>query len=149
MASSQQVTERGGRHLEVRCYGGSMDFFFASGDTLLVDTAARADPSLVRPGDIVAYLDWAEAPVVSVHRVIARYGGPEPVFFTKGDGNLWFDPPVRASQLVGRVTAVKRGGSFVALGEGSGLRLAVFSWFAEYRPGNQSAPKCAHCPSEG
>jgi signal peptidase I len=126
---------QGGKRLTVRCYGGSMDFFFASGDLLSVDTGAKADPESIKPGDIIAYLDWADAPLVSVHRVIILLGSQEDLrFLTKGDGNLWFDPPVSVAQLVGKVTGVSRGGQSFHIGSGTGrsagLAIAAYSYFA-------------------
>jgi hypothetical protein len=135
MNPSAPDPSQGGSRLAVRCYGASMDFFFASGDLLSVDTGAKADPGGIRPGDIIAYLDWADAPLVSVHRVMFsfRFGGGLR-FLTKGDGNLWFDPPVSAAQLVGKVTGISRGGKIFSIASGagraSGLAVAAYSYFA-------------------
>ena len=113
-----------------------MVHLFASGDSLAVDSEARLDPGKIRPGDIVAYLDWAGAPSVSVHRVIFRFrtkdGGWK--FLTKGDGNLWFDPLVDAAQITGKVTGLFRGGRPVAIDSGpcywAGIFIACYSLFA-------------------
>ncbi len=114
-----------------------MDFFFASGDHLLIDPEAKADPESVNPGDIIAYLDWADAPMVSVHRVFLRFRAKDGSrrFLTKGDGNLWFDPPVGGGQVIGKVVGLERAGLaplFLKSGPGfrAGLLIAAYSYFA-------------------
>jgi hypothetical protein len=114
-----------------------MNFFLTSGDQLLVDTAARTAPENIRPGDIIAFLDWAGAPVVSVHRVFFRYraGDGSRRFLTKGDGNLWFDASVGTDQIVGKVAALELAGrSPLKLDSGPGFRagllIAAYSYFA-------------------
>ena len=121
----------------IRCYGKSMDFLFASGDHLVVDPDAKRDFGKIKAGDIVAYLDWADAPIVSVHRVILKLrtknGGTK--FLTKGDGNLWFDPLVNGGQIIGKVVGIMRDPAAPVaidskLGYAAGIFIFVYSYFA-------------------
>ncbi|OGR41452.1 MAG: hypothetical protein A2X35_10615 [Elusimicrobia bacterium GWA2_61_42] len=114
-----------------------MDFFFASGDSLVLDSEAKNTPEKIKAGDIIAYLDWADAPLVSVHRVMLRFTGKDggARFLTKGDGNLWFDPPVSAGQVLGKVVEIRRPGLEplgidLGPGRGAGLLIAGYSYFA-------------------
>ncbi|MCM2266888.1 MAG: right-handed parallel beta-helix repeat-containing protein, partial [Elusimicrobiales bacterium] len=110
-----------------------MDFYLRSGDRLVIDSAARGDPDSVRPGDIVAYLDWADSPLVSVHRVLWKFRGADGSlrFRTKGDGNLWFDQAIGGAQVLGRVSGVKRSGlPGFEPGRLGGLFAAAYSYAA-------------------
>jgi hypothetical protein len=113
---------RVGRVLRVRFTGSSMEPAIASGaDVLLVCGTACA------PGDVVAV---RAAGAVLVHRVVAR-GRDGTWLLTRGDARLVPDPPVRAEDVIGRVTGRRAGGGFedVPGGRGSpaaGVVLASF-----------------------
>ncbi len=114
-----------------------MDYFLASGDFLIVDHDARQDCAGIRTGDIIAYMDWAGAPLVSVHRVLFRFRTRAGAwkFLTKGDANLWFDPVVDGVQVLGKAVWVLRGPRapfFVDSGPGraAGIFTAIYSFFA-------------------
>jgi hypothetical protein len=60
------------------------------------------------------------------HRVLrVRDGGARRTFVTKGDNSLHLDPPLRASEVVGRVLAVERSGWRMSLDTAT---WHVFGW---------------------
>ncbi|NLO90899.1 MAG: hypothetical protein GX410_02740 [Elusimicrobia bacterium] len=87
--------------------GPSMEYLFRGGDLLLVDEAAKANPSRIVPGDVIVFLGGSAKPEIAAHRVWLRWGD---VFITKGDGNWWFDAPVRRQQLLGLAALASREG---------------------------------------
>ncbi len=64
----------------------------------------------IRRGDVLVFRQQDRSLVA--HRVLRIHhsGQAGPIFFTKGDNTPNFDPPLNASQIVGRVLSVKRGG---------------------------------------
>ncbi len=62
----------------------------------------------ISPGDVVL---CARRGGFSAHRVVEKVAGPErTVLITRGDALLAPDPPVAPEELLGRVTAILRGG---------------------------------------
>ena len=64
-----------------------------------------------RPGDVVLFSRKGR---LFVHRVVEMSGG---AVVTRGDSMLDADPPVALSDVLGRVEAIERGGSRVAMAE--------------------------------
>ena len=62
-----------------------------------------------RPGDVVLFSRKGR---LFVHRVVELSGG---AVVTRGDSMLDADPPVAVSDVLGRVEAIERGGSRVAV----------------------------------
>jgi len=61
-----------------------------------------------RRGDVVVF---RRGDALVVHRVLRMYNGnSEPMVITKGDNLSYFDAPLGANDIVGRVLAIKRGG---------------------------------------
>lgn len=88
-----------------------MEYFLRTGDILHVDVSVRRGTG-IKTGDIVAFFEWAGAPVISAHRVWWKTSPGCGIcrLITKGDANLRFDRPVELSQVIGRVASVSRGG---------------------------------------
>lgn len=74
-----------------------------SGDFLLVEP----DCANIRRGDIMVFRFGHE---LVTHRVISLKDEESGLWYvTKGDNRLWADPDVAASEIIGRVLAIKRG----------------------------------------
>lgn len=96
-----------GRVLELEVQGDSMGPALKPGDRLLVREARLED---LRPGEIVVTVGWRGGNFVA-HRFLALwppFAGRRGV--SKGDANLLPDPLFLPSGLVGRATALTRGG---------------------------------------
>ncbi len=92
-----------GQHL-IPISGRSMLPLIRDGDRALV-AHGSAD---VRRGDVVVF--WREGGLIA-HRVLRICGRDSELrFVTKGDNVPHPDPPIDASEIVGRVLAVQRGG---------------------------------------
>lgn len=90
--------------------GRSMHPTIRDGEAVLV---VPVDAHALRSGDIVLYVRdhrlWA-------HRVIRRRGFAEAmILITQGDSACRPDPPIAASQVIGRVIAVERFGRWYRL----------------------------------
>jgi len=79
------------------------------------------DTKPFKRGQVIAFQQKGS---ILIHRII-RWEGSESECFTKGDGNLGPDPPVRRADIIGRVSLVKRGDRLIAVPET--LDLADFS----------------------
>ncbi len=106
-----------GRQAVIRVEGVSMAPTFPPDTRILVDFAARS-PSM---GDIILF---HQAGSIVVHRFLARidsrrYG---PCLRTRGDGTQALDPPLADRDLLGRVIACRRCGTWYRL-DRSGARL--------------------------
>lgn len=102
--------------------GTSMEPTISDGSLILV----RPVPAeAVKVGDVITFFAHER---LLTHRVIEVYGGAEPAFVTRGDGNLRNDPRlVRPAQLRGRlVTAVPWVGlGYTRLGAGMNALLLL------------------------
>jgi signal peptidase I len=103
------LTKRG-HSVRFQVRGQSMHPLIQSDDYLTVEPA---DPAAIVHGDVI--LADAERGLTA-HRVvrIARTASGELLLTTRGDNLPESDPPLRASQLLGRVTRAERNGrSFI------------------------------------
>ena len=103
---------------------GSMEPSLVPGDIVVT---APVDPSEVRVGDVVAWVD-PERRIVVIHRVVEVREGPRGlVFVTKGDANEVPDDPFGERQLVGRVVLrlPRLGLPYLVLGEALGSGFAA------------------------
>lgn len=101
-----------GRAVWVPARGLSMGPWFARADEVRVEKPA---PAPVRPGALVVFRrgeQWI------AHRVIGRRRAEDAVVYrTMGDGERAADePPVRSSDCIGVVTAVRAAGVEISLG---------------------------------
>lgn len=97
-----------GQHL-IPISGRSMLPLIHDGDRVLVLHGSNG----VRRGDMVVF--WCEGGLIA-HRVLRIYGRDAKLkFITKGDNVPYPDPPIDASEIVGRVLAIQRGGRQVRL----------------------------------
>jgi signal peptidase I len=92
---------RAGRSFSFRAGGFSMSPFIKDGDLITVSPFGNMPPGR---GDIVAFLATAQDGL-TVHRIIKRQGID---FIMKGDSNRAADMPVSGSNLLGRVTGIRR-----------------------------------------
>ncbi|CAG1023006.1 signal peptidase I [Methylococcales bacterium] len=89
--------------------GCSMLPLIRSGDIVLVEHGCTG----VRLGDIVVFRFKSK---LIAHRVLHKYEGNfGPIFITKGDNVLHFDPPISNKEIVGRVLTIKRGVRYMSL----------------------------------
>ena len=105
---------------EILVPGFSMRFFIDHGDTVRVRRIGAGEVNL---GDIVVFLgERGSRPLIVIHRVMwKRFRGGAWTLWTKGDASLGFDPVLRESALVGKVTAIRRGaGAWKDIGGPSG-----------------------------
>jgi len=85
--------------------GTSMLPSIRPGDMLEVH---RQGMEAILPGDVVLFLRKGG---FAAHRVVEKAGEPErPLLITRGDALRVPDPPVSPDELLGRVTAILRGG---------------------------------------
>jgi Peptidase S24-like len=103
----------------IQATGGSMSPLVRHGSWLLVEFGARD----ARVGEIVVFAAGGE--LVS-HRVIWRRRGE---LVSKGDANLWLDPPVSRASLLGVVRALRHDPTAAARTAACrGPRAAVIAW---------------------
>ncbi len=85
--------------------GISMEPLLQTGDVVFV---VKTSPSQIKVGDVIVYHRYGGGFII--HRVIEiRRISPTTtglVFITKGDNNPYPDPPVPASQVVGKVVSI-------------------------------------------
>ena len=93
-----------GQLVRFRATGLSMDPTIRDGDVLTVEPV---DLNEIRPGEVLLYR--TERGVVA-HRLV-RYETVEsqPLYILRGDASGTCDPPVCVGEVLGRVTAVRRG----------------------------------------
>jgi hypothetical protein len=85
--------------------GTSMLSSIWPGDILEVHRQSVAE---ISPGEVVLYARHGD---FAAHRVVEKVGGPErTLLITRGDRLCETDPPVSPEELLGRVTAILRGG---------------------------------------
>jgi signal peptidase I len=111
---------RAGHSFSFRAGGFSMSPFIKDGDLITISPFGNLLPGR---GDIVVFLDAAKNGL-TVHRIIKRQG---PDFVMKGDNTRVADMPVSESQLLGRVTGIRRQKTerYLGLGSESGLLAAM------------------------
>ncbi len=89
--------------------GGSMSPLIRSGELVIVTPCSPKD---LKPSDIILYATSSD-PTVSpkrVHRIMEkRFANGKCIFFTKGDATEVLDAPVEAVQVLGKVSAIKKG----------------------------------------
>lgn len=116
-----------------RITSGSMRPFLDTGDEILV---AAAQPAGIHAGDIIVWRSpYRSLPLVA-HRVIFRKrSNGNYLFRTKGDASLQWDRSwVAASEIVGKVIAVKRRGASRRIDHlpariaGCARALAMYAW---------------------
>jgi hypothetical protein len=111
-----QLLGESGRRGRVRVLGSSMEPTLVEGETLDVEFA----PGPVRRGDLLVF---RQADYLVVHRLLgpARFPDGRPCLRTRGDARIALDPPLDAARVVGRVSAVLRGGTWRSF-HGTGAR---------------------------
>jgi signal peptidase I len=112
--------------MRFRALGSSMNPWIRHGDIL---TIRRVDPAAVRRGHVVFYRSGGS---LFAHRVVGKVQGQnELLLVTRRDAVPSPDAPVAASQVLGRVIRIERGGRGINLEsparEALGWLLAHFS----------------------
>lgn len=98
------------RAVPCRVLGGSMAPFLSHNDVVWLRPVA---PDRLRLGDVALYRDGSRH---VVHRFLRRrWAGGQELLILRGDAMGRNDPPVPASQLLGRVVRLDRGGLRVNL----------------------------------
>ncbi|MBZ5681370.1 MAG: S24/S26 family peptidase [Acidobacteriia bacterium] len=100
--------------LRLRVTGWSMLPTVMPGDTLIVDRAGGG----VSRGDIVLF---ARDQRLFAHRVVSTSASDQNFIITQGDGMPRPDPPVAASELLGRVSFIVRNGRYIEPGSKLGV----------------------------
>ncbi len=114
--------------------GRSMLPFLREGDYVVVSHSQNS----IKRGDIIVF---KQAGTLVAHRVMRLQNGA--TFITKGDNTPHFDPPVEASQMVGRVLTVKRNNHATALDTpvwrvvGWLIVITTLTWHKLYSLGNR------------
>lgn len=107
-AALAKWTQVGEQHL-IPIIGRSMLPLIQPGDQVLIQHGS-AD---LRRGDVVAFLQQDK---IVAHRLLhIRKSDPITTYITKGDNASYFDSPVNASQVVGRVLKIKRGDRWIPI----------------------------------
>ncbi|NOZ02073.1 MAG: hypothetical protein GXP54_09320 [Deltaproteobacteria bacterium] len=92
------------------------------GDEVLIRSVRPGD---LAPGDVVAYTRGGR--IIS-HVLLFSLGmGKNRRLFCKGTANRRGDPPVRWEDVVGRVTAVRKGGAMRAINRGHMEASGIFA----------------------
>lgn len=102
----------------------SMEPHLRGGDLLLV----RAAPTPPTSGDLLVF---RQQDYLVVHRYLgrARASDGQACLRTRGDGRSLLDPPVLARDVVARVVAVRRGGTWRSLeGRGAAAYALLIAW---------------------
>ncbi|MBV7328942.1 signal peptidase I [Chloroflexi bacterium TSY] len=103
------VWRKVGSQHTIRVAGRSMLPLIQDGDSVRI----VHDVSSVRQGDIVVFRYGGQ---LIAHRVMRVHNEPPVVMFmTKGDNTVSFDAPVRADQVIGRVSALQKGDRYIVL----------------------------------
>ncbi|MCX5680009.1 MAG: S26 family signal peptidase, partial [Candidatus Omnitrophica bacterium] len=100
-----------GEAIYLTAFGGSMYPFIKNGDEIKIEPVSAEG---IKVGDIVAVDRGTEnSPRFLVHRVVMiKGGGPEKVYFTKGDAhnNKTLEGPVAIGSIIGTAARIKRRG---------------------------------------
>lgn len=110
-----------GLSVEVRVTGSSMSPFIQPDDVVVLDPIGTAP---VRVGQVLCFLRDPDR--LAIHRVIAD--GEAGWWILRGDGAGVADQPIRREGILGRVSAIHRGGRSVRVGLGPvGIVIALLS----------------------
>ncbi len=101
----------------------SMSPLIQAGDWV---TVASVHASQLRPGDVIV-LATADSSTIT-HRYLGRERGAGRRLLTKGDRALVADPPWPEDVLLGRVTAVERGGRRLGWPNRLAAGIALWDW---------------------
>ena len=104
---TQEVLAQG-FYLRVKGRGSSMYPFVRTGDMLLIEPKT---PDELNIGDIIFYR--RPTGIYVAHRLIKKNGSA--TLITKGDNLCYYDEPVSAKEVLGRVISVEREGCCVRL----------------------------------
>jgi len=91
---------RSGCPILLRVLGSSMLPSIWPGDILTIE---KSTPDRIRPGSIVFTCPDNQA---TIHRLLKKEGAG---FVTRGDSMPQSDPPLNASEILGKVTTIQRG----------------------------------------
>jgi signal peptidase I len=109
LEAALEIWSQAGKQYFVPITGCSMLPLIQEGDRVLVAHSCAS----ARQGDVIVFRRGGRLVAHRVLRIYRRQS--EPVFITKGDNVRRFDPPVNASEVVGRVLTVEREGWQMAL----------------------------------
>lgn len=94
-----------GGSISVRALGTSMIPSIWPGDLLMIDSIS---PQQIVTGDVILFRQQSR---FYIHRIVCTdTSGCSISWITRGDALLEEDPPVRPSELLGRVVAIERNG---------------------------------------
>jgi signal peptidase I len=111
-------TLRAGNEVRVRVAGSSMVPTLWPGDELTVRAMALAEPSR---GDLLLFVRDGR---LCTHRLIDRLdraGATQ--LITRGDAASEYDPPIAASEVLGTVASIERGGQKIPISSSPARRL--------------------------
>lgn len=109
LASALDKWRQAGEEHLIPIIGKSMRPLIQPGNQVLI----KHGFANVRRGDVIVFLLQER---MVAHRLLSIYrDGSKTMFVTKGDNNSYFDPPLDADQVVGRVLRIKRGGRWVSI----------------------------------
>lgn len=92
-----------GFNISFKALGNSMKPFISSGNVI---TVAPVEAEKLSNGDVILYVSNGN---FCVHRLIEKYIDDQQYFFvTKGDNRFSNDPPIKMSQIKGKVIKVKK-----------------------------------------
>lgn len=133
LEAALDVWSQAGEQNQICIKGHSMLPSIQSGDHALVAHGWAG----VRRGDLVVF---RRDGILVAHRVLrVHYDDHGPTFITKGDNAPQFDPPLSASEIVGRVLSIEQDGRQMALDTPARRTLAwciamgTLAWTALYR----------------
>ena len=136
-----------GLSVRFRAGGRSMLPTVRDGDCV---TVAPVDPRAVAVGDVLFCRTWRGPVAHRVASIGARQRDARPRLFTlRGDASLGNDRPVAASDVIGRVISVDRGGRArdLALPRGSVGRWLLTAWLRARPMLTAAARACLQPPS--
>ncbi|HYL09216.1 MAG TPA: S24/S26 family peptidase [Candidatus Acidoferrales bacterium] len=109
--------------LRLAVYGNSMVPTIFPGDIV---TVVRADAGDMRRGDVILY---SRGNRFFVHRVVCETGVPGGMErVTRGDALRENDPPVSATELLGKVTVIQRGEKQIVLPGSRSISSRLAAW---------------------
>jgi signal peptidase I len=125
----KDVIDRG-VEVPLKTFGLSMGGTIRSGEWIVV---RKTEPDALRPGDIVLY---QAKHLFVAHRVVRVWREADAIrIVTKGDGRLECDAPLRGSDILARVVAIRKPGRELRMDSRAGRLLArgqllysLFTW---------------------
>ena len=107
-AALDKWSQAGQQHL-VPILGKSMKPLIQPGNQVLI----KHGYTNAGRGDVIVFL---QKEGLVAHRLLHIYkAGSKTMFITKGDNNSYFDPPLDAHQVVGRVLKIKRARRWISI----------------------------------